>query len=495
MSTPIPPGGPHEGPGTPQEVAGVHQDGPRRKRRLRLDEWTLGARFALIFALVAAVIVALLGSLAYSAAAALIRTDAQEEFDSTVENLARDVRNQTATGNGSGSLRLLASESFTYQVLASDGSLSFQFRPPQRLDYLPIDLVDRQVAAMDEVASVRTREDTANGENYRIATVSLGGGAGALQIGQRLSPMESMLDTLALQMLAIGGVVLIGAACTGWLIAGRITGRLVRLTEAAEYVTSTGRLDLVAPDQGGGKDEVGRLGRAFNAMLARLTASRQDQRRLVQNASHELRTPLTSLRTNVSVLDRLERLSPAARSRLIDDLQGETRELTDLVNELVELATETREDEPAQEVALRDVAERVAARSGRRSGREIVVDADGSVVFGRPQALERALSNPVENALKFDPDGSRPVEIVVRGGRVEVRDSGPGIAPAELAHVFERFYRATSARSMPGSGLGLSMVQEIAVSHGGRVFAYNREGGGASIGFDLPILPPDGHGG
>ncbi|MDD6793027.1 MAG: HAMP domain-containing sensor histidine kinase, partial [Thermobifida fusca] len=241
----------------------------------------------------------------------------------------------------------------------------------------------------------------------------------------------------------------------------------------------------------GGRDEVGRLGAAFNEMLGRLAAAKEEQRRLVQNASHELRTPLTSLRTNVSVMKQFDRLSPEAQQRLVDDLQGETRELTDLVNELVSLATETYQDEPVQEVVLREVAERVAARSRRRTGREIIVDADDSAVLGRPGALERAISNPVENSAKFDPEGTAPIEIHIRDGVVEVRDRGPGIAESELAHIFERFYRSPAARGLPGSGLGLSMVHDIAAAHGGTVFAYNREGGGAVIGMRLPTIPDE----
>jgi two-component system sensor histidine kinase MprB len=113
-------------------------------------------------------------------------------------------------------------------------------------------------------------------------------------------------------------------------------------------------------------------------------------------------------------------------------------------------------------------------------------------VWGRPGSLERAVANPVENSAKFDPDGTAPIEIRVRAGAVEVLDRGPGIAPEELGRVFERFYRATVARGLPGSGLGLSMVKEIAQAHGGRVFARNREGGGAAIGFQLPEHRPGG---
>lgn len=119
------------------------------------------------------------------------------------------------------------------------------------------------------------------------------------------------------------------------------------------------------------------------------------------------------------------------------------------------------------------------------------MDADDSAVLGRPGALERAISNPVENSAKFDSEGTAPIEIHIRDGVVEVRDRGPGIAESELAHIFERFYRSPAARGLPGSGLGLSMVHDIAAAHGGTVFAYNREGGGAVIGMRLPTIPDE----
>ncbi|WP_046468878.1 sensor histidine kinase [Allosalinactinospora lopnorensis] len=469
----------------------------RRWRIPSWGEWRLGTKFAVSFALVAAVVIALVGSLAYNTAALMVRTDAQQEFDATVESLAGPLRDPPSGQGGysSDTLRFLHSDTFTFQGIRSDGGVSVPLREPDRIEVLPVVAADRDIAAEREPGVVHTREDAANGEEYRIATVSLGGGEGAIQVGQRLSPTERMLDRLALQMSGVALTVLAGAGFAGWLVGRRVTGRLVRLTEAAEYVSSTGRLDLLAQDgETGGKDEVGRLGKAFDAMLVRLAAAKEEQHRLVQNASHELRTPLTSLRTNVSVMRRFDRLSPGARDRLIEDLQGETRELTDLVNELVELATERREDEPWQQVGLREVAENVAERTRRRTGRDIVVDADDSVVYGRPQALERAVANPVENAAKFGPESAEPIEIVVRQGRMEVRDRGPGIDPGELEHVFERFYRATSARSLPGSGLGLSMVHDIAEAHGGEVFARNREGGGAVVGFVLPVSPTGGGG-
>ena len=236
-----------------------------------------------------------------------------------------------------------------------------------------------------------------------------------------------MLGTLAFTIAVVGLLVLLIAAVAGWLVARQITRRLLGLTEVAERVSSTGDLDVPIPP--GGRDEVGRLSTSLQVMLAELARSRDDQHRLVQNAGHELRTPLTSLRTNVSVLRRFDELSPLSRRRLLDDVDGETRELTNLVNELVELATDRRDAEPPEPVELADLAERTAARYRRRSGRTITVDAESSVVLARPLAVERALSNLLDNAIKFDPDGRDPIEIRVHGTTVEVLDRGPGVDP------------------------------------------------------------------
>ena len=137
---------------------------------------------------------------------------------------------------------------------------------------------------------------------------------------------------------------------------------------------------------------------------------------------------------------------------------------------------------------IADIADRVAARAHRRTGREVTVDADRSIVVVRRTALERALANLVDNALKFQESGAAPVEIVVRHGTVTVLDRGPGLLPEDIPHLFDRFYRSLNARSRPGSGLGLSIVRDVAERHGGTVFARSREGGGSEIGFTLPVV-------
>jgi len=122
----------------------------------------------------------------------------------------------------------------------------------------------------------------------------------------------------------------------------------------------------------------------------------------------------------------------------------------------------------------------------RRTGRQVTVEeASGRDVRGRPRPLERAITNLVDNAVKYRPPAT-PIEIVVDAATVTVRDRGRGIAVDDLPRIFDRFYRAVGVRSQSGSGLGLSIVDEIARSHGGSVFAGNGPHGGADVGFALP---------
>ncbi|MFI5589454.1 ATP-binding protein [Amycolatopsis sp. NPDC051758] len=375
------------------------------------------------------------------------------------------------------------------QAIAPDGTA----RPiGGRPVHLSVDDADRTLAGTGALGDHRYRDFTAGRDDYRVITVALGPGRGAIQLGVDVDESRHVLSELAARITGVSALVLVGAALAGWLLARQITRRLVRLTQAAEQV-GDGRLAGVAVPVGG-RDEVGRLATSFDRMLGRLADSRADQERLVQDAAHELRTPLTSLRTNASVLRRFAELTPDARVRLLDDVDGEARELTHLIDELVELATRRYEAEEPTPVELGDVAEHAADRVRRRSGRAITVEADASALTGQPKALERAVSNLLENAVKFAPEG--PIEVVVRDGRVQVLDRGPGIGDEDAARVFDRFHRADGARGLPGSGLGLAIVREIALAHGGSVFAGPRPRGGAVVGFTvgadllLPISHP-----
>ena len=362
------------------------------------------------------------------------------------------------------------------QLVAPDGTVTAVSGSP-----LPVQAADLALAAEAE-SGVRLLQDrTVGPDTYRVLVQSTG--QGAVLVARDTDDVDRLLDDLAVQIVLVGLGVLAAAALAGWWLGRRLTSRLLRLTDAAEQVSATGRLDVAMPVHG--TDEVGRLAVTLETMLGELSRSREDQQRLAQDAGHELRTPLTSLRTNISVLRRYSELTADARARLLDDLDGETRELSSLVDELVELATDRRTEEEPRHVDLVHLTERAAVRARRRSGRDISVHAEQVVVIGRPQALDRAITNLLENALKFDPDSRQPIELHADHTRIEVRDRGPGVAPDDAPRLFDRFYRATTARSLPGSGLGLAIVHDVARLHGGHPYAGDRPGGGAVIGFTL----------
>jgi two-component system sensor histidine kinase MprB len=178
------------------------------------------------------------------------------------------------------------------------------------------------------------------------------------------------------------------------------------------------------------------------------------------------------------------------KAKLLDDLDIEVAELSSLVEEVVAVGSGRNADEPLTHVSLVEVVESAVGRVSRRTGRDIEVTADSSSVLAQRSAVERAITNLLDNAAKFDPT-DLPISITVEQGRVAVRDHGPGIAPADLDQVFDRFYRAVNARSQPGSGLGLSIVTEVALAHGGSTFAENHPEGGAIVGFTLPDIEQD----
>lgn len=348
---------------------------------------------------------------------------------------------------------------------------------------LPVGEPERAVAGAG-VPAVALRTVDVDGVPYRMRTVAAAGGA--VQVARDYRETLNVLASLRDRFLLIGLIGAIGAAAMGWLVARQVTRPLEQLTAAAETVARTGRLDAPVPP--GRKDETGRLAASFSTMLAALASSRDQQAQLVQDAGHELRTPVTSLRTNAEVLRRYPSLAPEQRDRILADIDIEARELGQLVDELVLLASGAQDETPPEPVELAAVVGTVVERMRRRTGRDIVVTLAGPAeVTGRPPALERAVGNLIDNAAKFAPDG--PIEVAVTGGRVEVRDRGPGFVPGEEQRVFERFHRAEAARALPGSGLGLAIVAQIVEAHGGTVFAANRaDGPGATAGFELPVL-------
>lgn len=400
------------------------------------------------------------------------------------------------------------------QLIAVDGTVE----PCLSGQQFPVDAQDKALAQAPTSRgprnNLRLRTVTVAGDRFRMATIS--GPLGATQWVHELAGESAVLRRLRWQFLLLGVGATLLAALAGWLLGARFLRPIHKLRSATDRIAAT--QNLSEPVDASGQDEIGSLGRSFNAMISALATSREQQQRLILDASHELRTPLTSLRTNIEIANRPRRLNDDDNREVMGAALCEVQELTNVIDELVELATDRTADEAVVPVHLLDLANDVAERTRRRTERVITVTPQGSwgsqvaqttpvaptaygalqgsdagrvrseSVPGRPRMLERAIANLVENAVKYSTPGT-PITIHTSCCSVTVVDQGPGIHDRDLPYIFDRFYRSAEARAAQGSGLGLAIVSQIVDRHGGKVVARNNVNGGAAVGFTLP----DGH--
>lgn len=318
--------------------------------------------------------------------------------------------------------------------------------------------------------------------HVRVVTIPMWPGV-ALQVGRPLDEVDAILGRLGwvLALVGVAGIALAGSL--GAAVARVALRPVDRLTRAAEQVAETRDPKRTIDDSG--TDELARLASSFNTMLGALDDSLRAQRQLVADASHELRTPLTALRTNIEVLRRAARLPADERERILADIVTQIDDLTTLVGDLVDLA---RGDEPTQmeQVALDEIVAHEAERArANHPGVTFAADLQPSVVRGVPPRIARAVSNLLDNAGKWSGPGG-VVDVSVAERTIVVRDRGPGIAREDLPYIFDRFYRAPAARSLPGSGLGLAIVRQTMQAHGGSVSVQNAPDGGAVFTLRFP---------
>jgi two-component system, OmpR family, sensor histidine kinase MprB len=335
------------------------------------------------------------------------------------------------------------------------------------------------------------------GRDYLVLTVPAAGG-GAVQVAVDEEPANRTLATVGLLLIAASALGVAGAAFLGRTVARAGLVPVDQLTRAVERVAVT--MDLTEPVPVRGADEIARLGRSVNTMLAAIDSSRRAQRTLVEDAGHEMRTPLTSIRTNIELLlaverqpDLAHRLPPEERAKLLRDLEAQVSELATLTTELVELAREETTREQPEPVELSDVVSAAVDRVRMRAPTvTFTADLAPATVLGRTGELERMIVNVLDNAAKWSPpDTTVETRLTVTDThcRLTISDSGPGIDKADRPYVFDRFYRAPAARAMPGSGLGLAIVAQTAQQHGGSVAVQPRTPTGTTVVIQLPRLP------
>jgi len=372
------------------------------------------------------------------------------------------------------------------QVVAAGGRVLARSAPTVTL---PVDR--RTVELARHGGQPFFRNVVVHGSHLRVLSEPYGPKRAA-ELALPLSEVDSLLSRLRLilVLVVLGGIAL--AALLGRLVAGAAVQPLKHLTQTTEHVAQT--QDLSGRIESAGEDEIGRLASSFNAMLDALERSMgaldesvHAQRQLVADASHELRTPVTSIRTNIEILQHQGRLmDPVEQSRLLGEVVEQIEELTDLVNDLIDLA---RGDEPygeTEDVRLDLLVEEVVSRARRAAPLSLLrMELEPTILAAVPSRLERAVRNLVDNAVKYSPPGE-PVEISLADGLLSVRDHGPGISEEDRPHVFDRFYRGAEARGRPGSGLGLAIVRQVAAQLGGTVTAGAAPGGGTLMRLSLP---------
>lgn len=368
--------------------------------------------------------------------------------------------------------------------------------------------------------TTRLSTQSACGDTFRVLAVSAAvanrqtGNLNTLVLAQSMTPIDETLSTLRELLLAIGALGVLLALQGGWLIAGRALRPISSVTETASTIAESPRTDrslagrLPIPP---GDDEVAQLTSTFNRMLDRIEAEFGRRQRFVADASHELRTPLAAIRGNLDVLTmQLRRVaaSPegngagrqAAIADGIDDLTCEAARMARLLDDLLFLA---RADDAhggalsaVGPVRLDDLARDTArAAGGLVHGQTLSVDAPTPVtVAGDRDRLAQVLWVLLDNALRHTDAGHAvTVRVAVDGPQAAliVADEGTGIAPDDLPHVFDRFFRADEARGRAsgGSGLGLAIAQTIAEQHGGTITAESSPGAGSAFTVRLPLAP------
>lgn len=435
-----------------------------------------------------AVITTLAMTLTLGSVGAIIYLTVRAEFESSMDQSLHD-RASTAVKEGhtdavvAGIPPSALALADVQAAVISDGMVFAPADDPVNARFAGV--LEAEVAAGETSSSARSIE--VDGRNYRVVAVNSGPGT-ALVLAQSMESTRHALERLAFILIFTGIAGVAVAGLTGWAVATRGLQPVRRLRLATEHVAKTEELKPIPVT---GSDELARLSASFNAMLRALDASQTRQRQLVADAGHELRTPLTSLRTNIELMEQASQtsgrgLTDEQREDLLTDMDAQVKELTTLVGDLVELARDEPLGSHVEEVDIADLVSSALRRVQLRAPM-VTFDVETSpwVIEGESVLLERAVTNLLDNAAKWSPPEGT-VTVRLAEGVFVVEDEGPGINEEDLPYVFERFYRSTEARTLPGSGLGLSIVSRAAERHGGSVEAGSSPSGGTRMVLTLP---------
>lgn len=440
---------------------------------------SIRSRFLIVICAIMLAIIAVLSVSSYVLTSRFLMNEVDQNLDNRVtiiseilQSQPRDLLGRNRVRNPLANALLPTRFDSITQVISADGSVLVGFGEVD----LPVSKDVLEIANNSQLARVKESIEI-EGVNYRMLSVPIRQG-GALQIAIDVADIERAKQAIQRGGLLLALFGMLGSATIAWFSASRVSRPIKDLADAVEQIARTGNLDVeVAVD---GDSEIKQLTSSFNLMTAALRSSRDQQRQLVQDASHELRTPLTSLRANSELLQRSD-LDENARVEILRDIRTEVDELTLLSSELSALATDQKLSELVAKVDIGPLVEEVVSRARRRYSRDISLSInDSATVDLRQSQFDRALSNLIDNAVKFSPVEAA-IEVGVNANRIEIVDHGPGVAASDKSRIFERFYRSTSTRSLPGSGLGLAIVKQFVNDHDAKIEVADTPGGGATM--------------
>lgn len=361
---------------------------------------------------------------------------------------------------------LLAS-GFTIRVLSPDGNLIQEFG---RYHNLPISSTKSFSTYTDPASqtAIRIYTEPVYDNNQLVAIV---------QVAQSMDDVEDTLDKLLATLLVSIPILVTAAGSGGYFLAARALAPIDQITFTARKISAedlSSRLDVPSTN-----DEVGRLSQTLNDMLSRLDASFQRERQFTNDASHELRTPLTAMQAILGMI-REKRRTPEQYEQALDDLSEETDRLRTLVENLLRLARGDKLggnsfEEVDLSMLLKDIA--VSMRP-LAEVKDLTLNCDVSeslIVLGDSDELIRLFVNLLDNAIKYTKLGEVHVTAKQLGNEIEVNisDTGIGIAPEHLMHIFDRFFRVEESRTEHGMGLGLAIAKEIINVHGGSIKVHS----------------------
>jgi signal transduction histidine kinase len=346
-------------------------------------------------------------------------------------------------------------------------------------------------------SSSTPRSETLTGGSERLRIRALpvtdNGVLATVVVARSLAPIDSSSNQLLVILAVVLPLAVAIAAAGGYVLAYRALRPVEQLRRAAEDYGANDLPRRLAPEKLR-DDELGRLARTLDAMLDRVAAAVEQQRRFTGDASHELRTPIATILADASLSLERSRSAEDERATILR-IESEAARMARILEGLLLLARSDARSAPtrSEDVDIRELLDasvsRVASRATER-GIRVQTRVDGVlVVADRDSGLERVFDNLLENAVRYAPtDTQIDVAAVARDGmaRVAVSDHGPGIAPAERGRVFERFHRGEEAGG-PGAGLGLAIARAMVDAHGGRISAAETPGGGATFVVELPL--------